>query len=83
MSTAAKLESIAVSQPRLEPGDILTPQQLAERLQVSRSWVFEQTRRRAKARNKRPLPCIRLGKYLRFSWVQVCDWMAQKTVDNP
>jgi hypothetical protein len=62
----------------LRPEDILTPQQLADRLQVSKSWVFEQTRNRAKVRNGRPLPCIRLGKYLRFSWIAVCEWMAQQ-----
>jgi len=39
----------------LDPADILTPQQLAQRLQVSKSWVFEQTRGRAKVRNKNPL----------------------------
>jgi predicted DNA-binding transcriptional regulator AlpA len=59
----------------LHPSDILTPGQLAERLQVSRSWVFEQTRNRAKIRNARPLPCIRLGKYIRFSWVAVSEWL--------
>jgi hypothetical protein len=78
METARKLGTVPVSQaPRLEPSDILTPAQLAERLQVSTSWVFEQTRKRAKARNKTPLPCIRLGKYIRFSWPQVCEWMAR------
>jgi hypothetical protein len=61
----------------IDPTDLLTPDQLAERLQVSKSWVFEQTRHRAKVRNKNPLPCIRLGKYLRFSWPQVCQWMAE------
>lgn len=60
-----------------EPGDLLTPQELAERLKVSPSWVFEQTRERAKIRNRNPLPCIRLGKYIRFSWTAVCEWMAQ------
>ena len=61
----------------IDPTDLLTPDQLAERLQVSKSWAFEQTRHRAKVRNKNPLPCIRLGKYLRFSWPQVCQWMAE------
>lgn len=61
----------------IEPGDLLTPDELAQRLKVSKSWVFEQSRQRAKVRNKNPLPCIRLGKYLRFSWVRVCEWMAQ------
>jgi hypothetical protein len=78
MATSAKLGIVQPSQlARLDPGDILTPEQLAERLQVSKSWVFEQTRQRAKVRNERPLPCIRLGKYLRFSWPQVCQWMAE------
>jgi predicted DNA-binding transcriptional regulator AlpA len=61
----------------LDPGDILTPQQLADRLQVSKSWVFEQTRNRSKVRNKHPLPCLRLGKYLRFSWAAVSEWLTK------
>jgi hypothetical protein len=75
MTTSPKLATVPISQPRLEPGDILTPEELASRLKVSKSWVFEQTRNRAKVRNARPLPCIRLGKYLRFSWVQVSEWL--------
>jgi hypothetical protein len=78
MAAAPKLGTAPAVQPRLEPGDILTPEQLAERLQVKVSWVFEQTRERAKVRSKSPLPCIRLGKYCRFSWVAVCQWMAEK-----
>jgi hypothetical protein len=74
-----KLTIATASQSRLEPGDILTPKQLAERLQVPTSWVFEQTRERAKIRNKNPLPCIRLGKYLRFSWIAVCAWMSENS----
>ena len=61
--------------PMLEPSDILTPQQLADRLQVKVSWVKEQTRRRAKVRNAHPLPVIRMGKYLRFSWQAVSEWL--------
>ena len=63
----------------LDPADLLTPEELAQRLKVQKSWVFEQTRNRAKVRNERPLPCIRLGKYLRFSWPQVCQWMAENS----
>ena len=61
----------------LKPEDILTPEELAQRLKVSKNWVFEQTRRRAKVRQKNPLPYIRLGKYLRFSWIQVCSWLEE------
>jgi len=80
MATAPKL---ATTSAPIDPADLLTAEQLAERLQVPKSWVFEQTRRRAavrnKARNRRQLPCIPLGKYLRFSWRQVCEWMAENT----
>jgi hypothetical protein len=76
MAIAPKLATVPI-QPRLEPADILTPAELALRLKVSKSWVFEQTRQRAKVRNEKPLPYIRLGKYLRFSWVQVCEWLVQ------
>jgi predicted DNA-binding transcriptional regulator AlpA len=78
MATAAKLGIVQPNQlAELEPSDLLTPEELADRLKVSKSWVFEQTRQRAKVRNKMPLPCIRLGRYCRFSWVAVCEWIAQ------
>jgi len=76
-TAAAKLGIVQPGLAPLRPEDILTPAQLAERLQVSTSWVFEQTRTRAKVRNRNPLPCIRLGKYIRFSWSSVCQWMAE------
>ena len=80
MATAPKLGIVQDVQPaRLEPADLLTPEELASRLKVPKSWVFEQTRGRAKIRNKSPLPRIRLGKYLRFSWVAVCAWMSQNS----
>jgi hypothetical protein len=63
--------------PIYEQGDLLTPAELAERLKVPASWVFEQTRERARIRSRSPLPCIRLGKYIRFSWTAVCEWMAR------
>jgi hypothetical protein len=72
MANATKLAAVPI-----DPSDLLTPEELAARLKVSKSWVFEQTRQRAKIRNKTPLPCIRLGKYCRFSWVAVCAWMAE------
>jgi hypothetical protein len=80
MATVSKLGIVQPLQVgRLEPSDLLTPGELAVRLKVPKSWVFEQTRERAKVRNKSPLPCIRLGKYLRFSWTQVCEWMGQNS----
>jgi len=58
--------------------EILTPEQLAERLQVKRSWVYEQTRYRAEVRNADPLPFIKLGLYLRFDWKDVLAWLERQ-----
>lgn len=76
-SSAPKLGVVPVNRPVFQAEDILTPEQLAERLKVKKSWVFEQTRQRATTRNKNPLPCVRMGKYIRFLWPQVCEWMAK------
>jgi hypothetical protein len=55
--------------------EILTPAQLAERLHVKPSWVYEQTRERADVRNLDPLPFIKMGRYLRFDWPDVVAWL--------
>ena len=60
------------------PTEILTPQQLAERLQVKPSWVYEQTRHRSGVRNPDPLPHIKMGLYLRFDWRDVLGWLERQ-----
>jgi hypothetical protein len=44
--------------------DVLTAKDLAARWRVPESWVREQTRSRAAD----PIPHVRLGRYVRFSW---------------
>lgn len=63
---------------RLEPSYILTPEQLAERLQVKPSWIYEQTRTRSGVRNPDPLPHIKMGLYLRFDWRDVVAWLERQ-----
>lgn len=58
--------------------EILTPAQLAERLQVGVSWIYEQTRSRASVRNSDPLPHIQMGRYLRFYWPDICAWLEHR-----
>lgn len=58
----------------LDPRDILTPDELAGRLKVGVGWVYEKSRSRGQS-NRKPLPCLRMGRYLRFYWPDVCDWM--------
>lgn len=59
--------------------EILTPAQVAERLHVRVSWVYEQTRNRAAVRNNDPLPHIQMGRYLRFFWSDVSAWLQRRT----
>jgi hypothetical protein len=58
----------------MESGDILTANQLAERLQVGVNWVYEKSRSRGKHSGE-PLPVLRCGRYLRFYWPDVCAWL--------
>jgi hypothetical protein len=74
MAVTPKLEIVPAP---LDPLDILTPEELAARLKVPKSWVFEQTRARSATRNKNPLPCHRMGKYLRFYWPEVSQWLIE------
>jgi len=53
------------------PSDLLTPSELAERLKVPQSWVYEMMR----PSRKTSLPVLRAGRHLRFSWTAVCAWM--------
>lgn len=58
----------------IDPSQILTLTELAERLKVSERWVYEKTRRRS----QNPLPTIRIGRYLRFNWISVSAWLRQQ-----
>lgn len=72
MATAPNLDIVQDAQPdRIDPGDILTPKQLAKRLQVPVSWVYKHT---DNSRNNR-LPVLRCDGFLRFSWPDVCVWL--------
>jgi predicted DNA-binding transcriptional regulator AlpA len=59
----------------LRAEDILTPKQLSKRLQLPISWIYEKSRKGGKHGN--PLPVLRCGRYLRFSWSDVCAWVRQ------
>jgi hypothetical protein len=61
----------------INPEDILTPSELAQRLKVSVDWIYEKSRERGRHGGK-PLPSLRVGRYLRFCWPDVCAWMRSK-----
>ena len=43
--------------------DIIMPDELAAKLRVPDSWVYEKTGGRC----RNPIPCLRLGRYVRFN----------------
>ena len=63
-----------MSDNALNPTELLTPDQLAERLKVGVDWVYEKSRTRGQ-HNANPLPVLRCGRYLRFYWPDVCGWL--------
>ena len=68
--------SVVVQSPSpIDPSQILTLAELAERLKVSERWVYEKSRRRC----LNPLPVIRIGRYLRFDWLEVSAWLRQQS----
>jgi len=52
--------------------NILTPEELAARLKVPKSWIFEKTRSRCLD----PIPHYRIGRYVRFNWTRIVEWLA-------
>jgi hypothetical protein len=81
MSTAPKLAVVSTAQPcgYYSGDDLMTAEEVAAWLKVKPSWVFEQTRRRAKVRCKNPLPHTQLGKYLRFSRLRISEWLTENS----
>jgi predicted DNA-binding transcriptional regulator AlpA len=69
-----KVVPLDVNSP-IDPSQILTLRELAERLKVSERWVYEKSRRRY----LNPFPTIRIGRYLRFDWVEVSAWLRQQS----
>lgn len=57
----------------LDPADVLTVEELAARLKVQKTWVYEKLRLGRHKPN--PLPAMKIGKYLRFSWPAVAAWL--------
>jgi hypothetical protein len=75
----AKAGSPPVSQmPSLGTTVLIDSAELARRLQVPESWVRNRTRVRTPKEER--IPCIRLGRYVRFEWGsnQLKVWLASR-----
>ena len=58
--------------------ELLTVEDVAALLKVSRSWVYEHTRSRGTARAER-LPYIKIGKYKRFDPRAVREFLLRRS----
>jgi len=61
----------------LDRDELLTVEEVAQLLGVSRSWIYEHTRSRGTPRSER-LPHIKLGKYVRFDARAIRAFLEQK-----
>jgi excisionase family DNA binding protein len=61
--------------PALNPSTILTIDELAARLKVTRRVVYGLTR----TRSQNPVPFFRVGKVLRFVWSEVSVWIEDQS----
>jgi len=57
--------------------ELLTLEELAERLKVRKSWVYARTRETGAG----CLPRIKCGKYLRFEEKAVTQWLRERNAD--
>lgn len=57
-------------------GEILTVEELASFLKMTRRQIYEMTSARTRSRQKHPLPLLRVNGNLRFSRKAVEDWLA-------
>jgi predicted DNA-binding transcriptional regulator AlpA len=57
-----------------ERGQLLTVHEVAQLLHVPASWVYERTRRRSSDQ----LPCVKLGKYLRFEQATITEFIQRQ-----
>ena len=56
--------------------DFLTVDELADRLKVQKSWVYSRTRETGAG----AMPRLRVGKYLRFDYQAVLEWLRRQNV---
>ncbi len=55
--------------------ELLDISQVAQRLGLPKSTVYELTRERAHVRHVHPLPTFKVGRRLKFNWSAVIAWL--------
>ena len=71
----AKLQSESAKSTVAMTPLVLTIAEVAERLKIPPSSVYEMTRFRSSQSGRPPLPCRRVGRYLRFIATEIDAWL--------
>lgn len=68
-------ENSAVAVSTGDLNELLTSNELAEKLKVPKSFFY------APCRRKGPdaIPCVRVGKYIRYRMPEVLEWIEKRT----
>jgi len=72
MAATTKYVSQSESTDALFNGPLLRAEDAARLLSVRPSWVYEAVR-------ERRLPCVRVGRHIRFTRRMLDDWLAENT----
>ncbi|HUN78348.1 MAG TPA: helix-turn-helix domain-containing protein [Solirubrobacteraceae bacterium] len=71
MNTSTTHSNPTTASPRPLEGPLLRPTEVADLLAVKTSWVYEAVRTGV-------LPCLRIGKHIRFTRPMLEDWLATR-----
>jgi excisionase family DNA binding protein len=63
---------MASSQITLTDGPLLRPDEAAHLLAVKTSWIYEAVRTGR-------MPCVRIGRHIRFTRTMLEDWLTEQT----
>ena len=75
--SVGELRDLLMEQPRIlgSSANLLTPKELAEKLAVPVSWVYERSR-------LKKIPTHRVGKYTRFNLAEVLESEARRKANG-
>ena len=76
--TTEMADVLSMSQNSGKGVELIDSEELASRWKVPQSWVRSHTRARIAKEDR--IPCIRLGRYVRFEWgsPRLAEWLAKK-----
>jgi hypothetical protein len=70
-----RITEASAAMPPVDPSDILTIDEVAAKLKVTRRVVYGLTR----VRSQNCIPHFHVGQALRFNWLSVSEWIQEQT----